>query len=80
MTRHCTRVVSGETTPQVRAHVELVPAYRPAHGVLIKEWRLLQRAVFVVNRDGTIAYAEYVRDQMGEPDHHAATESASAAI
>jgi len=48
--------------------------------VLIKEWRLLQRAVFVVNRDGTIAHAEYVRDQMGEPDHHAATESASAAI
>jgi len=49
------------------------------YGVLIKEWRLLQRAVFVVNRDGTIAHAEYVRDQMAEPDYHAATGSASAA-
>jgi thiol peroxidase len=49
------------------------------YGVLIKEWRLLQRAVFVVDAGGTIAHAEYVSDQMAEPDYHAATESARTA-
>src|SRR5215210_4128665 len=38
-----------------------------AYGVLIKEWRLLQRAVFVVDRAGKIAHAQYVADQMTEP-------------
>lgn len=45
------------------------------YGVLIKEWRLLQRAVFVIDRDGRIAYAEYVSDQMREPDYEAALET-----
>lgn len=39
------------------------------YGVLIKEWRLLQRAVFVIDARGRIAYAEYVADQMREPDY-----------
>jgi thiol peroxidase len=42
------------------------------YGVLLEEWRLLQRAVFVIAPDGTIAHAEYVADQMKEPDHDAA--------
>ncbi len=42
------------------------------YGVLIKEWRLLQRAVFVIDCAGRIAYAEYVPDQMKEPDYDAA--------
>ena len=37
------------------------------YGVLLKEWRLLQRAIFVIDRQGLIAYAEYVTDQMREP-------------
>ncbi len=45
------------------------------YGVLIKEWRLLQRAVFVVGRRGEIVHAEYVGDQMAEPDYIAALES-----
>ena len=45
------------------------------YGVLIKEWRLLQRAVFVVDRQGRIAYTEYVADQMREPDYAAALEA-----
>ena len=49
------------------------------YGVLLKEWRLLQRAVFVIGRDGTIVHAEYVADQMAEPDYDAAVESARAA-
>jgi thiol peroxidase len=46
------------------------------YGVLIKEWRLLQRAVVVIGRDDRIVYAEYVADQMREPDYTAAMETA----
>ena len=42
------------------------------YGVLLQEWRLLQRAVFVIDSDGGIAHAEYVADQMKEPDYDAA--------
>ena len=42
------------------------------YGVLILQWRLLQRAVFVVDRHDRIVYAEYVADQMAEPDYAAA--------
>ncbi|MFL5762266.1 MAG: thiol peroxidase [Thermomicrobiales bacterium] len=41
------------------------------YGVLLKEWRLLQRAVFVIDRGDRITYAEYVADQMTEPDYDA---------
>jgi thioredoxin-dependent peroxiredoxin len=46
------------------------------YGVLIKEWRLLQRAVFVIGSDDRIAYVEYVADQMREPDYPAAVAAA----
>jgi thiol peroxidase len=46
------------------------------YGVLIKEWRLLQRAVFVIDGADRIAYAEYVADQMREPDYDAAIAAA----
>jgi thioredoxin-dependent peroxiredoxin len=46
------------------------------YGVLLKEWRLLQRAVFVIDRDDRIVHAEYVADQMSEPDYDAAIEAA----
>ena len=49
------------------------------YGVLIKEWRLLQRAVFVIDRDDRIAHAEYVADQMREPNYEAALSAARAA-
>jgi thiol peroxidase len=54
----------------VSAHKD--EAFGRAYGVLLKEWRLLQWAVFVVGRDDRIAYAEYVADQMQEPDYDAA--------
>jgi thioredoxin-dependent peroxiredoxin len=50
------------------------------YGVLIKEWRLLQRAVFVIDRDGQLVYAEYVPDQMREPDYEAALQAVRAAL
>jgi len=45
------------------------------YGVLLKEWRLLRRAVFVVDHGGRIVHAEYVADQMQEPDHIAANKA-----
>ena len=48
--------------------------------MLLKEWRLLQRAVFVVDRHDRIAYAEYVADQMREPDYDAAVTAARHAV
>ena len=47
-------------------------AFGREYGVLLKEWRLLQRAVFVISHDDRIVYAEYVPDQMQEPDYNAA--------
>ena len=42
-----------------------------AYGVLIKELRLLARAVFVVDRDGTIQYIQLVNEIAEEPDYDA---------
>ena len=51
-----------------------------AYGVLVKEWRLLQRAVFVIDRADRIVYAEHVADPMAQPDHDAALAAAQAAV
>jgi len=51
-------------------------AFGRDYGVLLKEWRLLQRAVFVIDRADRIAYAEYVPDQMTEPDYDTAVAAA----
>jgi len=53
-------------------------AFGRDYGVLLKEWRLLQRAVFVIGPDNRIAYAEYVPDQMAEPDYDAAMQAITA--
>jgi len=42
------------------------------YGVWIKEWRLLQRSVVVIDRANRIVYVEYVTDQMSEPNYAAA--------
>ncbi len=49
------------------------------YGVLIKEWRLLQRAVFVIDRDNRVVHVEYVANQMREPNYAAALAAAMAA-
>ena len=51
-----------------------------AYGVLVKEWRLLQRAVFVIDRADRIVYADYVADQMAQPDYDTALAAAQAAV
>jgi thiol peroxidase len=44
-------------------------AFGQAYGVLIKGLRLLARAVFVVDREGTIRYIELVKEIASEPDY-----------
>jgi thiol peroxidase len=50
------------------------------YGVWLKEWRLLQRAVFVLDRNDRIVYAEYVADQLREPDYTAALQAVQQAV
>ena len=45
------------------------------YGVWLKEWRLFQRAVFVLDRLDRIVYAEYVAAQRREPDYVAAIQA-----
>ena len=47
-------------------------AFGRAYGVLIKELRLLARAVFVVDRDGVVRHAQIVGEITDEPDYDAA--------
>jgi len=44
-------------------------AFGQAYGVLIKGLRLLERAVFVVDKEGTIRYMELVKEIASEPDY-----------
>lgn len=64
----------GVAHPALSAHK--AESFGRDYGVLLKEWRLLQRAVFVIDPAGTIAHAEYVADQMREPDYAAAIAAA----
>jgi thiol peroxidase len=45
------------------------------YGVWLKEGRRLARAVFVLDRADRIAYAEYLTDQLREPDYAAALQA-----
>ena len=44
-------------------------AFGQAYGLLIKGLRLLARAVFVVDKEGTIRYIELVKEIASEPDY-----------
>jgi len=46
-------------------------AFGTAYGVLIKELRLLTRAIFVVDQKGTIRYVQLVKEIAQEPDYGA---------
>ena len=50
-----------------------------AYGVLIKELRLLSRAVFVVDANDEVVYAQYVPSIEEQPDYDAAIAAARAA-
>jgi len=46
-------------------------SFGTSYGMLIKELRLLARAVLLVDRDGTIRYVQLVREITDEPDYEA---------
>lgn len=45
------------------------------YGVWLKEWRQLAQSVFVLDRHDRIVYAEYVADQLREPDYATALQA-----
>lgn len=51
-------------------------AFGTAYGVLIKELRLLARAVFVVDKEGVVRYTELVKEVADEPSYEAALAAA----
>jgi thiol peroxidase len=51
-----------------------------AYGVLIKDLRLLARAVFVIDRDNTIRHIEIVSEIKKEPDYEACLKAVGACM
>lgn len=51
-------------------------SFGPAYGVLIKELQLEARAVFVVDKDNTVRYVQYVKEMAEQPDYEAALAAA----
>jgi len=51
-------------------------SFGTAYGVLIKDVRLLQRSVFVVDKAGIIKHAEYIVNTGSEPNYDAALAAA----
>jgi thiol peroxidase len=66
-----------ENVVTVSDHREL--SFGEAYGVHIKELRLLARAVFVVDSQDMVTYAEYVPESTDHPNYDAAIEAAKAA-
>ncbi|HOE11479.1 MAG TPA: thiol peroxidase [bacterium] len=61
-------------------HVRILSDHRnasfgQAFGLLIKELRLLARAVYVVDREGIVRYAEIVKEVTDEPNYAAAIDA-----
>jgi thiol peroxidase len=53
-------------------------AFGHAYGLLIKELRLLARAVLVLDREGVVRYYQLVNEVSEEPDYDAALEAVKA--
>ena len=55
-------------------------AFGNAYGVLIKELRLLARAIFVIDQEGVIRYIQIVNEVGDEPDYEAALSALEACL
>ena len=53
-------------------------SFGEAYGTVIKELRLLTRAVFVIDKDDQVAYVEYVPEVTDHPDYDKALEAVKA--
>ena len=51
-------------------------AFGEAYGVLIKDLRLLARALFVIDREGVVQYIQIVNEVTDEPEYEAVLEAA----
>ncbi|UOY94303.1 thiol peroxidase [Ectobacillus sp. JY-23] len=54
-------------------------SFGEAYGVVMKELRLLARAVFVLDSENNVTYVEYVAEGTSHPDYEAAIAAAKAA-
>lgn len=50
-------------------------SFGEAYGVLIKEFRLLQRSIFVIDKNDTVQYVQYLKELTEHPDYEAAVEA-----
>ena len=65
-------------------HVKMVSDHRDgsfgqAYGTLIKDLRIMSRAIFVVDKNNVIRHAEYVKEVADHPDYEAALSAARTA-
>jgi thiol peroxidase len=65
-------------------HVKMVSDHRDgsfgeAYGTLIKDLRIMSRAIFVVDKNNVIRHVEYVKEVADHPDYEAALAAARAA-
>ena len=65
-------------------HVKMVSDHRDgsfgqAYGTLIKDLRIMSRAIFVVDKDNVVRHAEYVKEVADHPDYDAALAAAKSA-
>ena len=66
-------------------HVKMVSDHRTGsfgehYGTLIKELRILSRAIFVVDKNNVIRHVEYVKEVGDHPNYEAALEAAKGAL
>ena len=55
-------------------------SFGTAYGTMIKDARLLSRALFVIGKDNTIQHAEYVKEVADHPNYQAAVDVAKSLI
>jgi thiol peroxidase len=64
-----------DTAHMITLSDHLDGAFGKAYGILIKELRLLARAVFIIDQAGTVRYIQVVKDMVNEPDYDEVLES-----
>ena len=76
--QHRMRTEGGATHRLVSAHKN--EGFAKDYGLLVQDHRLLRRAIVVIGPDDRVAYVEYVKEQLHEPDYAAALEAVRALL
>jgi thioredoxin-dependent peroxiredoxin len=70
------RFCGGENIKNLRAASDYQDRnFGNSYGTLIEELKILSRAIFVLDKDGKVAYAEYVPEVASEPNYDAALDA-----